>query len=92
MADINFKDLKAELLANPEVRQIYEGPASQFSAVVTRARLNCGLTQAQLAERMNTSQSYIAKLENGAVSPTLKTLQKVAKATGTRAKFELEPA
>ena len=59
---------------------------------IITARRSLGLTQAQLAERMNTSQSYIARLENGTVLTTMKTFLRVAEATGTRARFELERA
>ena len=89
-----LKTLKAELLAKKGVRQAYEDLAPEFAIAraVIKARTSCGLTQAELAERMNTSQSYIARLENGSVMPTMKTLLRVAEATGTRARFELEPA
>jgi len=39
-----------------------------------------GLTQAQLAERMGTTQSVIARLEAGERVPTLVTLERVAAA------------
>jgi predicted transcriptional regulator len=38
-----------------------------------------------------TSQSYIAKLEGGAVSPTMKALKGYAEATGSRVKITFEP-
>ncbi len=89
-----LRTLKAELLTKEGVREAYEELAPEYAVAraVIKARTNCGLTQAQLAERMNTSQSYIARLENGTVLPTMKTFLRVAKATGTHAKFELEPA
>lgn len=86
-----LKTFKAELLAKRGVRKAYEELAPEYAVAraVIKARTNCGLTQAQLADRMNTSQSYIARLENGTVLPTMKTFLRVAAATGTRAKFEL---
>ena len=89
-----LKTFKAELLAKKGVREAYEELAPEYAVAraVIKARTNCGLTQAQLAERMNTSQSYIARLENGTVLPTMKTFLRVAEATGTHARFELEPA
>ncbi len=86
-----LKTFKAELLAKKGVRKAYEGMAPEYAVArtVIEARTNCGLTQAQLAERMNTSQSYIARLEGGGVLPTMKTFLRIAEATGTRAKFEL---
>ena len=89
-----LKTFKAELLAKRGVRKAYEELAPEYAVAraVIKARTNCGLTQAQLADRMNTSQSYIARLENGTVLPTMKTFLRVAAATGTRAKFELVSA
>jgi transcriptional regulator with XRE-family HTH domain len=39
---------------------------------------------------MKTSQSYVAKLESGQVSPSMKALQRYAAATGARLKISLE--
>ena len=89
-----LKTLKAELLAKKGVREAYEELAVEYAVAraVIDARTSCGLTQVQLAERMKTSQSFIARLENGTVLPTMKTFLRVAEATGTRARFELESA
>jgi len=91
MAAKTLKDLKQELLADKEVRQAYEDLADEYAIAreVIAARSRAGLTQAQLAERMNTSQSYIARLESGKVLPTLKTMRKVAEATQTRVHISL---
>lgn len=62
------------------------------SRAVIRARAAAGLTQAEFAERMGTSQSYIARLESGCTLPSTRTLLKVAEATGTRPRFDLEAA
>jgi predicted transcriptional regulator len=50
------------------------------------------MTQQDVAEKMATSQSYIAKLEGGAVSPTMKALRRYADATGSRLKIVFEPS
>lgn len=91
MAGKALKEIKRELLADKEVRQAYEGLADEYAIAreVIAARNRAGLTQAQLAERMNTSQSYIARLESGKVLPTLKTMRKVAEATQTRVHISL---
>ena len=62
---IPFEVIKAELLANPEVKREYDALAweFEFSAELLRARLRAGLSQAELAERMGTSQSAIARDE-----------------------------
>lgn len=91
MAAKALKDIKRELLADKEVREAYEDLADEYAIAreVIAARNRAGLTQAQLAERMNTSQSYIARLESGKVLPTLKTMRKVAEATQTRVHISL---
>ncbi|OZB79608.1 MAG: hypothetical protein B7X29_00105 [Halothiobacillus sp. 13-55-115] len=53
------------------------------------ARDRAGLTQTQLAERMNTTQSNIARLESGKSLPGLRTLQRIAEATNSRASVTL---
>lgn len=87
-----LRELKDELLDRKAVREAYDelAPEYEIARAVIKARTECGLTQVELAERMDTSQSYIARLENARVMPTMKTLFRVAKATGTRARFELE--
>lgn len=88
-----FETLKAELLENPEVRAAYEAlrPEFELAETIIAARAAQGLTQAELAARMNTSQSYIARLESGRISPSMKTWRRLAAATGTRPKVTLEP-
>ena len=49
------------------------------------------MTQEQVAEKMQTSQSYIAKLEGGRISPTIKALKRYADATGTKLRFSFVP-
>ena len=86
-----LSELKAELLADPRVRAAYEEqiPEYAIARAVIMARSQAGLTQEQLAERMSTSQSFIARLEGGHVLPSMRTFLKVAQATGTRPEFEL---
>jgi ribosome-binding protein aMBF1 (putative translation factor) len=89
-----FSDFKAVLLADPEVRAIYDelGPEYEIARAVIKARIAAGLTQEQMAQRMGTTQPVIARLESGRAKPSMSTLLRVAKATGTRPRFELEPA
>ena len=88
-----FNEMKVELLRNPEVLAEYERlrPEFELAQTIISARAAQGLTQAELATRMGTSQSYIARLESGRVLPSMRTWQRLAAATGTRAKVTLEP-
>jgi transcriptional regulator with XRE-family HTH domain len=88
-----FKDLKAMLLKDPEVRKEYDALEEEFALIaeVAKARLRAGLSQAQLAKRMKTTQSTIARLESGRGKPSTRTLSRFAKATGHRLKISFEP-
>lgn len=50
------------------------------SLTIRGLRLNRGMSQAQLATAMNTSQSHIARIESGRNDPTFDTFQKLANA------------
>ena len=91
---IQSEKLKARLLANPKVKAEYEALAPEFeiAAELLRARLRAGLSQAELAERMGTSQSTIARLENGHTLPSTKTLLRYAEATGSKFHVRLSAA
>ena len=90
----NLKTLKAELLANAETRAAYDAQADEFAVAreLIAARTKAGLTQADVAERMGTTQSTVARLEGGNAAPSLRSLQRYAHAVGCRAVVRLERA
>ncbi len=81
-----LKDLKNRLLEDPEFREEYARVDDEFTLIeaLVRARMTAKLTQVELARRLGTTQSAIARLEGGRVSPSFKTLRRYAEATGTR--------
>jgi predicted transcriptional regulator len=85
-------ELHEKWLSDPKYRKEYEALEEEFSLAgnLIEARTRAGLTQAELASRMKTTQSVIARLESGRVGPSTSTLQKYATATGTRLKIVLE--
>lgn len=87
---IPFEQVKAELLANPEVRAAYDAlePAYQ----IARLRIEAGLTQAQLAELVGTKQPSIARLERGQTQPSVEFLSRIAAALGMRLEMRFVPA
>ncbi|MFO1155188.1 MAG: helix-turn-helix transcriptional regulator [Rhodospirillales bacterium] len=89
-----IRDLHEKWLRDPHYRDAYEALAPEFELARTliEARTRAGLTQQQVAQRMNTTQSAVARLESGHTVPSTKTLQNFAKATGTRLRITLEPA
>lgn len=84
-------DLKKRLMDNPEFREEYEKADAEFAIIeaLVRARSRAKLSQAELAKRIGTTQSAIARLEGGGVSPSLSTLRRYAEATGTRLQVDL---
>jgi hypothetical protein len=65
---IPFEKLKSRLLANPKVKAEYDALAAEFetSAELLRARLRAGLSKAELAARMGTSQPPACDSPSGA--------------------------
>ena len=74
--------------ADPEFVMMFqeERARSELALAVSNARLRAGLTQAELASKVETSQSVIARLESGTDRrmPTLPFLARIAAATGRR--------
>ena len=88
-----FRDLHEKWMENPEYRAEYRAskPRFELMTALTDARMNAGLTQQELAERMGTTQSAVARLEGWTTNPSVNTLRKFAEATGTRLKISFEP-
>lgn len=88
---IPFKTIKDEWMKNPSFRAEYERlkPEYELALALIKARIKAGLTQAQLAERMGTTQSVIARIESGEATPNLKTLERYAEAVGKRVQVKL---
>jgi transcriptional regulator with XRE-family HTH domain len=79
-----WSDLKESSPLSVEGRAAYEDEAriAAFRDLVYRLRSDADLTQAELAQRMGTTQSAIARIEGGGTRPTLETLEKLASAIG----------
>ncbi|MDQ3261910.1 MAG: helix-turn-helix domain-containing protein [Pseudomonadota bacterium] len=90
-----FKQFKAKALARPDARKAYDELAEEFAFLdeVFKARSASGLTQAEIAARIGTTQSAIARLESPSSnhSPSVVTLQKYARALGYRVEIKLVP-
>ena len=95
---MNGKFIPAQVLfdewhKDPEYMKEYDALEEEFAlaSAVIGARARAGLTQEELAERMGTSQSAIARLESGRSRPSTTTLAKLAAATGTKLRVSFEP-
>src|SRR5437870_5413822 len=65
---------------------------SSPQALVRRNRRAAGLTQEQLARRLGTTQSVVARLERPGANPTVDSLDRVLRATGRRLRLASEPS
>ncbi len=90
---IPLKKVAKRWMKEPGFREGYDALEEELSlaSMLIAARTRANLTQAELAEKMGTSQSTVARLESGVAKPSLSTLQRYAKATGARLKITLEP-
>lgn len=85
-------DLHVGWLADAEYRAAYDALEDEFALAMIEARARAGLTQEELAGRMQTSQSAIARLESGRSLPSGRTLKRLADATGSRLRIRFEAA
>jgi DNA-binding XRE family transcriptional regulator len=70
-----------------------ERQALQLAMKIARLREKKGLSQQQMAKLMGTSQQAVSRIESGEYEGfTLKTLEKIAEATGTKVKIEFVAA
>ena len=84
-------DLKARLMQDREFRSAYAEAEGEYKVITAMilARVAAGMTQAEVAKRAGTTQSAIARLEGGRVSPSVETLRKYAAAVGKRLRVEM---
>jgi predicted transcriptional regulator len=85
--------LKERLMQDPEFRVEYEKADAEYSVIesLVQARLRAKLSQSELAKKTGTTQSAIARLESGSISPSLATLRKYAEATGSKLEINIVP-
>ena len=91
---IPFSEVREAWFKDPGFVKEYDALEDEFELAnaLIGARVRAGLTQAQLAERMGTSQSAVARLESGRRLPSVATLEKLAAATGSKLRIVLEAA
>ncbi len=89
--DYMITDVSAELVAEfgahgtPQ-REKFDAEAYEFytSQVLREARKEAKVTQSELARRLNSSKSYISRIENGLISPSVGTFFRIINALGMR--------
>ncbi|MCF6256474.1 MAG: helix-turn-helix domain-containing protein [Gammaproteobacteria bacterium] len=89
------KELTKKILSNPKVKAEYDSLEEEFSLFdeLLKARMNAGLTQSEVANRMGTKTPAVARLEAGGGnkqhSPSISTLRKYASAVGCHLEIRL---
>jgi len=90
---VDFKNFKQKALLNKEVKKEYYELKQVFEIKkkLIKARIDKGLTQEEVAKRMNTSKSNISRLEslNNSYTPNLSTLIRYANVLDCKLKVEL---
>ncbi len=86
-----FRSRLREDLKDPEFKAHYqeERQSLKLAMKIANLREKKGLSQQQMAKLMGTSQQAVSRIESGEYEGfTLKTLEKIAEATGTKVKIE----
>lgn len=90
---LTHKQLRAKALGRADVKAQYEELGDEFALLdeFLKARAAQGLTQAQVAEKIGTTQSAVARMESGRGkhSPSLATLSRYAEALGCKLEVKL---
>jgi len=88
----NYKDLKKRLLKNEGVKKEYDRLRPEYELLdkIINLRLRQKMTQKQLAERLDTKQSAISRLEKGMINPTIDFLNKLASVFGKKLVIEFK--
>ncbi|SHJ03966.1 Helix-turn-helix [Tessaracoccus bendigoensis DSM 12906] len=97
---VDLDDLRAEVSASYTDAQRQEYADADADAdtqialaeLVYKMRTEAGISQAELARRMGARQPFISDLERGGKTPTVATLNRIARATGNRLRLVVEPA
>jgi transcriptional regulator with XRE-family HTH domain len=86
-------DIIRRWMKDPAFRREYDALEEEFTLAreLIRARAKADLTQAEVAKRMRTSQSAVARLEGGRMNASLDTLRRYARATGSTLRVSLDP-
>lgn len=89
---IPVEEAFADWSKDPEFVAAYDALDGEFAlaSALIRARCRASMTQEQVAEAMGTTQAVVARLESGRTMPSTRTLQRFAKATGSKLRITFE--
>jgi len=77
---VNWDDFEKRLFKQPGFKEVVEETRLEYeiARALIKARIGKGLTQAEVARRMNTKQSVISRVENARTMPSLAFLKRLA--------------
>lgn len=83
---LDFDEFLKESLKKPRIKTEYDKLESEFAIIqaILDARAKKHMTQEQLAKKIGTKQSAIARIESGNANPSIGFLQKLAEALGKK--------
>lgn len=86
----DFRKYLERQMEDPEFAEEYTAMRPEYEAMraVIAARLECNMTQKELAEKTGIRQSNLSRIENGTASPTVDTLARIAAGMGKQLKIE----
>ena len=89
---IDSKKAVAKAKKRPVFTEAWDALQEEYAALsaLLKARQKAGLTQEELAHKMGTSQSTIARLESGSSMPSMRTLSRFAKATNCEMQIQFK--
>jgi transcriptional regulator with XRE-family HTH domain len=91
----SLKEFKKKAVQNPEVKKEYDliSTAYGLKKQLIRIRKEAGLTQEEIADRLNTKKSNISRLENvnSKSSPKISTIEEYAKVAGFKIEINFKP-
>jgi len=87
----NFQEHLAKELKDPEFKRLFDefGQQLEISYQILQLRKKKKMSQAQLAKKIRTTQSNVARIESGNQNLTVEMLNRVATALGTNLTIKL---
>lgn len=93
---VRWEDFEKKLLKKPGFKEAVEETRLEYeiARALIQVRIEKGLTQAEIAIKMETKQSVISRLENAKTTPSLSFLKRLAKVLGAslQVQFKFNPA
>lgn len=90
---VSYKKYREEALKNPKIKAEFDEHYVEFEIAnqLVEARIKSKMTQKEVAQKMNTTQSTIARLESGEKLPSLSTILRYVGAINRKITLKILP-